>query len=611
MMNSDKLVISQTQRNRGILLILAIGIALYIWKLGSTGLVDETPPLFASAGRAMSETGDWLTPRVNGLPRYDKPPLVYWLMGAFYSLPGNNLWDPLGTWAARLPSAISSILMMCFLGDTVMRWPQAGDPYPRRTAVSVALCFGLSPLILLWSRTAVSDPLLCATLGISLISLWRQYVRPSCNSWLLGWVFLGLAVLAKGPVSIVLTLMVLCIFGTVQRDLRCLARRVNLIKGIFLALLISSPWYILELFFEGKPFWDSFFGYHNLQRFTSVVNSHLQPWWFFGLVMIIASLPFTPFLFLGLFQSFRCHFLMHDTVVRDRESSLKSYAACWVVAVLLFFTFAATKLPSYWLPAIPASALLIGLTLAVPSVQHKGLRFAWILTFMCLFLLAIAFWVSPLWVPLIQDPEMPSLANELLESMLPIRAAVVFSVALLIGIIFNSFMRVGGLLPVQGILISFCLFTFLPLWSLGDKLRHLPVRQVAGLINNLSGQTEPLAMVGVMKPSLHFYTGKVILYEGRSPQALVNLDDRLSKDNRKGALLSQDLKNQVRKSLLLVIDRSTSEMPYWQNLFPETLGELGIYRLWRLDIKTLKKRADSLKRDGINPDWMSPRPERY
>ena len=63
------------------LLILVLAIVIFCWQLGNTGLVDETPPLFAASGRAMAETGDWLTPRVNGLPRFDKPPLVYWLMG--------------------------------------------------------------------------------------------------------------------------------------------------------------------------------------------------------------------------------------------------------------------------------------------------------------------------------------------------------------------------------------------------------------------------------------------------------------------------------------------------------------------------------------------------
>ena len=92
-------------------LVLVCGIIIFILGLGSTGLVDETPPLFATAARAMSESGDWLTPKVNGIFRFDKPPLTYWLMGFFYSLPKNEIWDSLGTLSARLPSALGLSLI--------------------------------------------------------------------------------------------------------------------------------------------------------------------------------------------------------------------------------------------------------------------------------------------------------------------------------------------------------------------------------------------------------------------------------------------------------------------------------------------------------------------
>jgi len=67
-----------------LLIVLVCGIIIFILGLGTTGLVDETPPLFAAAARAMSESGDWITPKVNGMFRFDKPPLIYWLMGFFY-----------------------------------------------------------------------------------------------------------------------------------------------------------------------------------------------------------------------------------------------------------------------------------------------------------------------------------------------------------------------------------------------------------------------------------------------------------------------------------------------------------------------------------------------
>ena len=113
------LLINTKNRFLTLLVILIFGIIIFLLGLGSTGLVDETPPLFAAAGKAMSESGDWLTPKVNGIFRFDKPPLIYWLMGLFYSLPKNEVWDNFGTISARLPSALASLFLMLVIGDTI------------------------------------------------------------------------------------------------------------------------------------------------------------------------------------------------------------------------------------------------------------------------------------------------------------------------------------------------------------------------------------------------------------------------------------------------------------------------------------------------------------
>jgi len=154
-------------------MVLVCGIIIFILGLSTTGLVDETPPLFAAAARGMSESGDWLTPKVNGMFRFDKPPLIYWLMGFFYSLPKNEIWDSFGTFSARLPSALGSLFLMLMIGDTLFCWPQKGDR-KLLTPIVASLGFALSPLIIIWSRTAVSDALLTGTLGISLFLFWRR-----------------------------------------------------------------------------------------------------------------------------------------------------------------------------------------------------------------------------------------------------------------------------------------------------------------------------------------------------------------------------------------------------------------------------------------------------
>ena len=581
---------------------LAIGLVLFVWQLGSTGLVDETPPLFAASARAMAETGDWLIPHVNGLPRYDKPPLVYWLMGALYALPGQEAWNPLGTWAARLPSALASVALMLGLAQTLLRWPQ-GSRAPGATALAAALAYGLSPLALVWGRIAVSDALLAGCLGFGLLLSWRCYAAGG-RRWWQGWLVLGLAVLAKGPVAVLLLGLTLLLFGWLQADLGRLWRRLRPVPGLALTALVALPWYGLALLVEGQPFWDSFFGYHNLQRFTAVVNNHQAPWWFFGLVLVIASLPVTPLLLLGLVQG-----LGRLREPLAPELSLQRFAACWLLAVLLFFTAAATKLPSYWLPATPAAGLLIAL-----AAQRSGRwawRWVWGLSLLLTAVLAGGFAAGPLWLPLIDAPEMPTLVAELLAAPWVPLAAACWALALLLGA-WAGWRRgaLAGLLALQLPLAAFVPAVLLPLLGLGDRLRAEPVRQLAASAQRQRRFEAPshLAMVGMLKPSLHFYARQVVLYEEVGPVGLVNLSDRLAAERREGQVPAAA---DGRSELLLVIDAETAAQPHWQGLEPQLLEQAGIYRLWRLDRRRLAQRAEALRAGGLQPSWREPRPERY
>ena len=120
-----------------------------------------------------------------------------------------------------------------------------------------------------------------------------------------------------------------------------------------------------------------------------------------------------------------------------------------------------------------------------------------------------------------------------------------------------------------------------------------------------------MVMVGAMKPSLHFYTGQVILYEGQSDGALVNIADRLAHEQRRG-WSGYPLGNPGASSTVLVlIDRVTAARDHWSDLQPLLLGQIGIYDVWRLDRSRLEQRAENLKADGVDADWREPRPERY
>ena len=112
------------------------------------------------------------------------------------------------------------------------------------------------------------------------------------------WIFLGLAILTKGPVALVLVILTITLYLFSQKNWKILYSKINPKMGLFITSLISFPWYILELIKEGNLSGIVFLGYHNFQRYTSVVNNHSEPFWFFIYIMILGSLPFTPFCFM-------------------------------------------------------------------------------------------------------------------------------------------------------------------------------------------------------------------------------------------------------------------------------------------------------------------------
>ena len=600
------ILLKSKKRLLNLLIVLFFGIIIFVLGLGNTGLVDETPPLFAAAGRAMSESGDWLTPKVNGIFRFDKPPLIYWLMGFFYSLPKNEIWDSFGTLSARLPSALASLFLMLMIGDTLFCWPQKSD---RQffTPIVASLGFALSPLIIIWSRTAVSDALLTGTLGISLLLFWRRMASENNDQCISAWVFLGLAILTKGPVAFVLTILTITSFLLIQKNWRTLLLKINPRKGFLITILISVPWYILELIKEGKPFWDNFFGYHNFQRYTSVVNNHAEPFWFFLYIMILASLPFTPFLYHGIFKAFK-DFLRSSKESCNITDTLYTYSLCWLTSVLIFFSLSATKLPSYWLPAIPAASILISNSFINLKNSSKSYLYLWIFNILILFGVSMAFFLSNNWLSSINDPEMPNLASELISSGIIFKAKLFFSSFTLLAIILFSLKSRNILLYLQILLLIGQSFLMSPIRKLADTSRQLPLRNISKLISDIREGKETLAMIGIRKPSLHYYSRQIVFYEPNTKEGLINLSDRLNTDRRENYEDQPDYKY---KSLLVVIDEYSSRKEHWSNINHQKLGEYGIYNLWRIQKNDLNEYSQFLVNSGYKSDWKSRKVEKF
>lgn len=331
-----------------LLLLLLFAGTLFFFRLGAPGFFDADEPAYAQAAREMAESGDWVTPRFNDRPRFDKPPLFYYLIMLSYRLFGVT------EFAARFWSALAGVALTGMLWVAGRRWlgPQAG--------LMASAVFSASLLTGLLARAAVTDMLLCLFVTAAILAGLLALQAPAPRARRVataGWVAMALAVLVKGPVGLLIPGLALGGSLLLLREIRSGVPRLVPWQGPALFLAIAAPWYALVLAANGWAFVEGFLIKHNLSRFSGVISSHGGPVWFYVPVLLIGFFPWCGSLPSALWRAAR--------VARRRRAAspaerLTVACFCWFVGVFVFFSLAGTKLPSYLFPAFPALALLVG-----------------------------------------------------------------------------------------------------------------------------------------------------------------------------------------------------------------------------------------------------------
>jgi 4-amino-4-deoxy-L-arabinose transferase-like glycosyltransferase len=523
----------------------------FFWGLGSTGLVDETEPLFAEAARQITVTNDWITPYFNGETRFDKPILIYWLMAFFYKTIGVN------EWAVRLPSAISATCLTVFtfytlryFGSTNIqnRPPSKRQMWLNAWIGSAIVAFNVQTIV--WARTGVSDMLLSGCIGISLLSFFWGYTSEKKrflvnnifpNKWYISfYIFAALAVLAKGPVGIVLPVLIIAAFTFYFGDFWQVLREMKLIAGSIIFLTIVLPWYILITVQNGDNFINAFFGYHNFDRFTGVVNGHGAPWYFYFLIILALFAPWSVYLPASLARvKFWRSIVWKGQPRRDR---LGIFAFFWFIVIFGFFTIATTKLPSYILPLIPAAAILITLFFSqnyLDRPTHFNINIIGNI-FLSIFII-----VALLLLPQIvgEDPAEPKLAEKIFASNLPLFAIIIWSSVALLLIWFLWQRKQWKWLVITNI-VSFALFIIFflnPLTISLDRLRQQPLREITQTIVKVKQPSDNIWMLGFKKPSVVFYSHQQVVFV-KNDDFLPQFRSQLEKypSNSSILLLTQD-----------------------------------------------------------------------
>jgi 4-amino-4-deoxy-L-arabinose transferase-like glycosyltransferase len=362
---------------RGWVLVF-IGIAgFYLWGLGSLPLVGPDEPRYAEVAREMYARHDLITPTLGGLPWFEKPPLLYWLMMASYRLLG------VSEFAARLGPALCGLLTAVFIfwigktietrGASPAGADKAVDQSTHELGHFSALIWLSSLGALVFSRGASFDIVVTLTVTAALACFFVWHVRYRSRSdsdgaadntresvgqrflLLAFYLFIGLSFLAKGLIGFVIPFGVIAIYFLIRRERPDSRFFKSLVWGVPLSITVAAVWFGPMVSRHGWVFIDQFIIQHHFARFVTNKYHHPGPIYFYVPVLVALVLPWTIFLGASFLSSRRWAWRGETSVDR-----LRVFAFAWVIVPVLFFSFSGSKLTAYILPVLPGVALLVG-----------------------------------------------------------------------------------------------------------------------------------------------------------------------------------------------------------------------------------------------------------
>jgi 4-amino-4-deoxy-L-arabinose transferase-like glycosyltransferase len=290
----------------------------------------------------MVATGDWVTPQIFGRPQFEKPIFFYWLTALSFEVFGET------EFAARVPSALPSTLLVLLVYAFGVSF------CGRRAALLSALVLATGIEFAVMSRLMLTDIALALFIAGALFSYWRALddeVRR--GRWLiLHFVCGALAVLTKGPVASVVTLLAMGSFSWLMKR-RFPYHGRAFWAGLGLWVIIAWPWYGVMLWKFGWEYFNAFFIHENVMRLLHAEHPANNHFYYYLAILALGSIPWMPPLAVAVRRA--CQGLRQD----PRQAFLWS----WILSSLVFLTIAQSKLPSYIFYVFVPLALTVGLTL--------------------------------------------------------------------------------------------------------------------------------------------------------------------------------------------------------------------------------------------------------
>jgi 4-amino-4-deoxy-L-arabinose transferase-like glycosyltransferase len=352
---------SSEQRRYDLALLAIAALVFLACIISPPALMDDVDAVHGQISRNMVQSGDWVILQLNGVPYLEKAPFLYWLIGIGYLIFGVH------DWVARIPVALAAVLL-CWTTARYGAWA-FGKRAGFYAGLALATCVGL----FLFTRILLPDVMLTLTICLCFFAFQRalnedgQELHPRRWAALLA-VSLAVGVLLKGLLALVVPFggALLYLAFTRQLFLRQTWRRLHLLSGALLFLLIAAPWHVLATLRMPPYFNFSLHSgpgeYHGFFWFY-FINEHLLRFLGLRYPRDYNTVPRAAFWLLNLLWLFpwsaylpAAARLSYQPV--DRVGRTRLLALCWTGFLLLFFTFSTTQ-EYYSMPVYPALALLL------------------------------------------------------------------------------------------------------------------------------------------------------------------------------------------------------------------------------------------------------------
>jgi 4-amino-4-deoxy-L-arabinose transferase-like glycosyltransferase len=326
-------------------LIAAVVVLAWFSGIGVRKLQHPDEGRYAEIAREMAVTGNWVTPRLNGLKYFEKPPFQYWATAAAFNVFG------VSEWTARLAPALAGLLTVVIVGATAARLDspaagafaalvQAGSVFP----FALSQLLTLDAVLTMWLTLA-----LCAFLLAQRDGIERAARR---NLMLVAFAAAAGATLTKGLVAIVIPGASLVLYTLATRDVGPW-KRLHPGPGVALYLLLTVPWFVAVS--RANPEFAQFFFIHeHFERFLTTEHRRIGGWYYFIPLLAAGILPWLGIWLWTLRASWR------NAARVGNGFSWARFCLVWAALVFVFFSASGSKLPSYILPLFPALSLVLG-----------------------------------------------------------------------------------------------------------------------------------------------------------------------------------------------------------------------------------------------------------